>query len=330
MFCKLAIFKKALMDKKSVNLGSGTDYIKGWINVDIEPFYHPDVIADLQKPFPFKSNSIDEIKASDIIEHFTKEDGEIFIRECHRILKVGGIVTFRSHDVYEIFKKFANDPDVLIHFLYGNTEVTGVFGAHKFAYTKEFAEFILTKIGFSIVSYTTEDTNFVLVGKKEKTKPPLPLKIGILLQPSRASLVEEIKKQPDISVVDVKEKNQSYDVVLASGGLQKILASIMCWISDTPVVWLEDQEEVEVIGNTFISKLLYRLVRHIPQRVIVQDKNSSISFMMHTRVSLSKIVFLTPGENINTAKETAQQKVAHEVSKVVDSLKDAVILSSIT
>lgn len=158
------------MKQKRINLGSGSDYITGWINVDVDTTQKVDLVADLQEPFPFEDNYANELLASDILEHFTKEDGETFLQECYRVLKQDGIITIRTHNIFQIFKQFNNDPWVLIHFLYGNTEKSGVFGAHKYAYTKETVTHILQKIGFKILRFDYETTNFVIVAKKKKKK----------------------------------------------------------------------------------------------------------------------------------------------------------------
>lgn len=165
-----------------LNLGSGKDYIPGWVNVDIEKSYHVDVVADLSKPFPFQDASVDEILASDILEHFTKESGLNFLRECYRVLKPGGTITIRTHNIDQIFSQFKNDKEVLIHFLYGETSETGVFGAHKFAYTEKSMQKVLKKIGFLLSSIAKEQTNFVVKAKKIVLPPASKLNIGIIMQ----------------------------------------------------------------------------------------------------------------------------------------------------
>ncbi len=168
-------------EKKRVNLGSGNDYLEGWINVDIDSNTKVDIVADLSKNFPFADLSIDEIKASDILEHFTKEDGLIFLRECHRVLINNGKIFIRTHDLYEIYKSFSNDPLVLTHFIYGDTSETGIFGSHKYAYSKESLKLLLNKIGFEVESYKLNQTNHEVLAIKKKFKKR-PLTVGIIQQ----------------------------------------------------------------------------------------------------------------------------------------------------
>lgn len=71
-----------------LNLGSGPSPIEGWVNVDIEPRYKPDCVVDLRRmPWPFGDATVDELRATHILEHMA--DWEGFLRECARILKPG-------------------------------------------------------------------------------------------------------------------------------------------------------------------------------------------------------------------------------------------------
>jgi len=74
-----------------INLGSGNKRIKGYINIDKFDSEFVDVVHDLEKtPYPFKDNSIDEIRSVNIFEHLNNID--VVMNECHRILKEGGIL----------------------------------------------------------------------------------------------------------------------------------------------------------------------------------------------------------------------------------------------
>lgn len=78
-------------EKKSLNLGSGTDYKKGWINLDNgsnRGGYKIDIKADINKGLPFKKNYFDVVLCSHILEH-VHNVGKIF-EELYRILKPDG------------------------------------------------------------------------------------------------------------------------------------------------------------------------------------------------------------------------------------------------
>lgn len=76
-----------------LNLGSGCERIKGFINVDMNA-KNADIKHNLNKyPYPFKNNSIDYILASHILEHLKEPMN--FFKEIQRILKVGGIAEIK-------------------------------------------------------------------------------------------------------------------------------------------------------------------------------------------------------------------------------------------
>jgi len=75
-----------------LNLGSGDKYRKNYVNVDY--CGNPDITHDLSSfPWPFESNSVDEIYSEHFLEHVN--DYERTIKEIHRILKNGGLLAFR-------------------------------------------------------------------------------------------------------------------------------------------------------------------------------------------------------------------------------------------
>ena len=78
------------MDK--INLGCGIRFREGWENVDIVPTSDVVKRVDLRKPFPYEDNSFDIVYHSNVLEHFSLEDGNKFMFECYRICKPTGIL----------------------------------------------------------------------------------------------------------------------------------------------------------------------------------------------------------------------------------------------
>lgn len=83
------------MEKKILNLGCGKVRIPGTIGVDrvaIEGYV--DIVHDLDlTPYPFESESIDEIHLYHVLEHLQSPLKKL--EELHRILKVGGRIYLR-------------------------------------------------------------------------------------------------------------------------------------------------------------------------------------------------------------------------------------------
>lgn len=112
-----------------LNLGCGAHVVDGWINVDYSlgarlsrvPFlrainkkirlFELDwdsriYIHNLTLPFPWKDATVDIVYSSHTLEHLSKEEGNVFLRECHRVLKKGGIIRIVVPDLAPIVKAY--------------------------------------------------------------------------------------------------------------------------------------------------------------------------------------------------------------------------------
>jgi len=72
-----------------LNLGCNQNILPGWINVDRYPFKGVDVITNLEEPWPWQDDSIQYIRAFDIVEHL--KDPIHTMNEAWRVLGHGGI-----------------------------------------------------------------------------------------------------------------------------------------------------------------------------------------------------------------------------------------------
>lgn len=73
-----------------LELGAGENRgIAGWTYVDLNE--NCDLSLDLTQPFPFPDNSVQMIYSSHLLEHFKYGDLINLLKECHRIIKPGGI-----------------------------------------------------------------------------------------------------------------------------------------------------------------------------------------------------------------------------------------------
>lgn len=89
-------------NKVMLNVGCGTDYKKGWINIDnntdnnIEKL---DLNWDLRNPLPFEDNSVDFIFNEHFVEHLTVEEARISLADFRRVLKPGGVMRIAMPDL---------------------------------------------------------------------------------------------------------------------------------------------------------------------------------------------------------------------------------------
>jgi len=75
---------------KKLNLGCGYRKEQGCINIDNRAEVSPDIVADINDRLPFPSNSIDEVRAVDFLEHVPIGKTIHAVEEIYRVLKNNG------------------------------------------------------------------------------------------------------------------------------------------------------------------------------------------------------------------------------------------------
>lgn len=169
---------------KRINLGCGGHTPKGWINVDYAigaklakiPLFSSlgltrlkwnksIVIHNLLKQFPWKTESVDVIYSSHTLEHFTREDGYRFLKECHRVLKQGGIIRIVIPDLKASINSYLEGKtrsdyfveNLMVLYPYTKSKIQKVLlplisFPHKCMYDTETLLNILNEIGFEAKS----------------------------------------------------------------------------------------------------------------------------------------------------------------------------------
>lgn len=108
--------QQLMHDKKGsikLNVGCGTDYKDGWINIDNnsdENIEKLDLNWDLRNPLPFPENSVDFIFNEHFIEHLTVEEGQKAIKDLMRVLKPGGVLRIATPDLEVTVDKYLHVP----------------------------------------------------------------------------------------------------------------------------------------------------------------------------------------------------------------------------
>lgn len=287
--------KKTLL---KLNLGCGTDHRKGWVNIDAVAEVKPDLIHDLHKPLPFPDRSTQHVLAQDILEHFTKEDVQRVIAEIARVLEVGGTVEVRVPNIDDIIVRFAEFPETRNEFLYGTTEFTGIFGAHKVGYTPEMMTRFMMEQGLHLIKLELEDTNFHFIFQK---KPQQVLAEKIIYWTSENDSLKDIfKKMSEREVLTVSSwweytqalQKQKVDVVVLSGFLPQVVGTLIAQIFEVAVVWAGNHQDRSTLSNFFkMPMFFYYAVKSLPQTVItstVEAKNK----LTQLHVALEKLTVI--------------------------------------
>jgi predicted SAM-dependent methyltransferase len=86
-----------------LNIGAGEVEIEGFVPIDKR-------FGDEAYPLRYESNSVDEIRASHILEHFGHGESQDVVGEWARVLKPGGKIRIAVPDFDKITTEFREDP----------------------------------------------------------------------------------------------------------------------------------------------------------------------------------------------------------------------------
>lgn len=81
-----------------LNIGCGSKILEGYTNLDVVKQAGVDIVHDLDTPWPFPDNSVEEIEAKDIFEHVNNPI--LFMTEAHRVLEDYGTLHIRTPHYY--------------------------------------------------------------------------------------------------------------------------------------------------------------------------------------------------------------------------------------
>jgi len=73
-----------------LHLGCGTKYLPGFVNIEGNLLRKCDMWLDLRNGLPFRNDTVSSIYTSHVLEHFYPDELQRLLRECHRVLRLGG------------------------------------------------------------------------------------------------------------------------------------------------------------------------------------------------------------------------------------------------
>ena len=145
-----------------LNLGCGDKILDGYINVDVvesRAGKKPDVICDLHDLSKFKSNSVDEILAVHVVEHFWQWEVVDILKEWTRVLKPGGKMILECPNLISAAEEFLKNSDVAamggsegqrsMWVFYGDPGWKDPLMIHRWGYTPRSLATVMSTAGLS-------------------------------------------------------------------------------------------------------------------------------------------------------------------------------------
>jgi SAM-dependent methyltransferase len=110
-----------------LNVGSGQrpfDQSHGWVNIDIQERWKPDVVADWRDLSMFEDGSAELIVAHQTIEHVGCDEAKPFFQEAHRLLQPGGSLIVTVPNLRTLAQRW------LVHQIDDYTYFVNLYGAY--------------------------------------------------------------------------------------------------------------------------------------------------------------------------------------------------------
>jgi predicted SAM-dependent methyltransferase len=138
-----------------LHLGCGRKKLEGWVNCDL---YGSDIDMDIRS-LPFDDNSVDEIMAIHVVEHFYLHDIFSVLAEWRRVLKPQGKMALELPCLDRILSHFMNGSgdNMTMWGLYGEpgTHRDGEPSLHKWCWSKNNFRKLLEQVGFADIKEET-------------------------------------------------------------------------------------------------------------------------------------------------------------------------------
>ena len=165
-----------------LHLGCGTKHLKDYINIDIRYLPGVDEVNNIQFLRNYKENSVDEIYACHVLEHFGRWEYKSVLERWFKILKPGGILRLAVPNFEAICQYYIKTSDLkdLMGLLYGGQDYEENY--HYVTFDKNYLSKDLISIGFKdIAPYDSTAAPFSTIDDFSKAFLPHKDAKGILM-----------------------------------------------------------------------------------------------------------------------------------------------------
>lgn len=141
-----------------LHIGCGKKFLPGYKHIDIMEYPHIDYVAAADNLHMIDDDSVEEIYACHVLEHFGRLEYGNVLKEWHRVLKSGGAIIIAVPNFDAIVEHYDNNKDlsVLIGLLYGGQNYK--YNYHYMTFNFALLSDTLKNIGFDdIKTYKWEE-----------------------------------------------------------------------------------------------------------------------------------------------------------------------------
>lgn len=131
-----------------LHIGCGEKYLPGYKHLDAVFYPHVDYVTEADRLDMFCDESIEEIYACHVLEHFSRKAIKSVLKEWNRCLIGGGILRIAVPDFEAIVMEYLSSGDLerVMGLLYGGQGYD--YNFHFQAYDFKRMEYLLTEAGF--------------------------------------------------------------------------------------------------------------------------------------------------------------------------------------
>lgn len=151
-----------------LELGSGANPTPGFVHLDNNPDFYPDILADASRlTSVVDMQTVTELKANHILEHFSWRITVSILREWRQVLVDGGTIHIEVPNMEWQVKAYANgdiDAQEFVYYAYGGQDFAG--NDHYAGFDYLLLRKVLSEAGFNNI--VIQDVGQVLVADAEK------------------------------------------------------------------------------------------------------------------------------------------------------------------
>lgn len=148
--------KENNMEKKLpyLNAGCGYHFHEDWTNIDFTSTGKDVIGYNLLNGIPFPDNTFEVVYHSHVLEHFSKNGGRLFVKECYRVLKKGGTLRIAVPDLHRIVEEYMR----LFNALKENSEDAYLQACYNWILLEMYDQVVRGKSGGDMVQFLAQET----------------------------------------------------------------------------------------------------------------------------------------------------------------------------